>query len=222
MIQPPNTNNETDGRSDHIFERIVTDINTKGYSINQAALPSALGNKLAQYLNTISGDDFDHAGIGRDLEVKRDELVRGDEICWITGESDAGKDWLHWIAEMQLYINRGLFLGLFSFESHFSHYATGDFYRRHYDAFKGQANRVLSMVVYLNSDWTQEDGGELVLYTNSNDVEGITVTPSFGTVVVFLSEDFPHEVLTTHRDRYSIAGWFRINSSTNDRADPPS
>jgi len=123
---------------------------------------------------------------------------------------------------MQLYINRRLFLGLFSFESHFSHYAAGDFYKRHYDAFKGQANRVLSMVVYLNSDWTQEDGGELVLYTDSRDVEGITVTPSFGTVVVFLSEDFPHEVLTTHRDRYSIAGWFRINSSTNERVDPPS
>jgi SM-20-related protein len=36
-----------------------------------------------------------------------------------------------------------------------------------------------------------------------------------------LSEDFPHGVLPAQRDRYSIAGWFRLNTSLFDRIDPP-
>jgi SM-20-related protein len=40
-------------------------------------------------------------------------------------------------------------------------------------------------------------------------------------LVVFLSEEFPHEVLPTATDRYSIAGWFRVNTSSAERVDPP-
>ncbi|MDH5172415.1 MAG: 2OG-Fe(II) oxygenase, partial [Gammaproteobacteria bacterium] len=50
---------------------------------------------------------------------------------------------------------------------------------------------------------------------------GIKVTPALGTVAVFLSEDFEHEVLPARRDRFSIAGWYRVNSSSARRADPP-
>ena len=89
------------------------------------------------------------------------------------------------------------------------------------DALKGAANRVLSIIVYLNPDWLPANGGELFLYKDEADLEGINVTPSFGTVVVFLSEDFPHEVLATNRDRYAIAGWFRVNNSILGKLDPP-
>ena len=78
------------------------------------------------------------------------------------------------------------------------------------------------MVVYLNPNWGADDGGELVLYQNDADTEGLKVTPLMGTVVLFLSEEFPHEVLPAQRDRYSIAGWYRVNGSTPDRVDPPS
>jgi SM-20-related protein len=77
------------------------------------------------------------------------------------------------------------------------------------------------VVVYLNPGWQPVDGGELVIYTDEVDQDSIRVTPAFGTLVVFLSEDFPHEVLPAQRDRYSIAGWFRLNTSTSDRVDPP-
>jgi len=112
-------------------------------------------------------------------------------------------------------------MGLFSFESHLAHYGNGDFYKRHYDAFQNQRSRVLSMVVYLNQSWGPDDGGELVLYREDVDQEGIRVTPLMGTVVLFLSEEFPHAVLPAKRDRYSIAGWYRVNGSTPDRVDPP-
>lgn len=209
-----------EGPQHDFFEAIASDIQDRGYSIRPNGLPPGLAEALWGHVQSMSMQQFDRAGIGREDDYALNKFVRTDEICWITGESAAGRQWLDWIAALQQYLNRRLLLGLFSFESHFSHYAPGDFYKRHLDAFQGEANRILSVVVYLNPGWLPDDGGELVLYT---DVEegNLRVTPAFGTLVVFLSEAFPHEVLPAQRDRFSIAGWFRVNTSTSDRADPP-
>ena len=59
------------------------------------------------------------------------------------------------------------------------------------------------------------------MYADGNDRVGTRVTPSFATLVCFLSERFPHEVLPAKRPRYSIAGWYRVNGSTTQRVDPP-
>ena len=207
--------------SQSLFERIADDIQNKGYSINHDAMPSGLGDSLLHRIDNMGDDKFVHARIGREQLLMKNTIVRKNEICWITGESEAGRDWLQWTSEMQVFLNRRLLLGLFSFESHFSHYAEGDFYKRHVDAHIGDANRVLSIVVFLNPDWLPEYAGEFVIYKDKSDQDGIKVTPAFGTVVVFLSEDFPHEVLVTNRDRYAIAGWFRLNSSILGKVDPP-
>lgn len=211
----------TDHVFEDFFERIAQDLQERGFSINPCALPVHLSEALSAHLQSMPEFKFEQAGIGREQSHSLNTFVRTDEICWITGESDAGKQWLQWTSGLQKYLNRRLFLGLFSFESHFAHYSPGDFYKRHLDAFRGQANRVLSLVVYLNRAWQPNEGGELVLYVDEQDQEGIKVTPTFGTVAVFLSEEFPHEVLPATRDRYSIAGWFRVNTSTGDRVDPP-
>jgi len=204
-----------------LFETIAQDLTEKGYSINHSALPLDLADSLFLHLQQMSEQKFDAAGIGREQEHMLNNFVRTDEICWINGESEAGLSWLDWTQQLQLFLNRRLFLGLFSFESHFAHYGPGDFYKRHYDAFRGEANRILSLVVYLNPQWMPEHQGELVLYRNDTDRDGIKVTPGYGTIVAFLSEEFPHEVLPATRDRYSIAGWFRVNTSNADKVDPP-
>jgi len=209
-------------RSQHdLFEAIATELRDKGYSITPNGVPLALAEALWGHVQSMSADQFAPAGIGRDDKHALNTFVRTDAICWITGESSAGRQWLNWMAELQHYMNRRLLLGLFSFESHFAHYAPGDFYKRHLDAFKGEANRVLTVVVYLNPGWQPDDGGELVIYTDDVEQGSVRVTPAFGTLVVFLSEDFPHEVLPAQRDRYSIAGWFRLNTSSSNRVDPP-
>jgi SM-20-related protein len=204
-----------------LFGRIAEDIRVKGYSINPGALPASLTDALIAHLVQMDEEQFDLAGIGRELQHMQNRFVRNDEICWITGESAAGRDWLAWVAELQTFLNCHLLLGLFSFESHFARYAPGAYYKRHYDAFRGETNRVLSVVAYLNTEWTAADGGELVLYHDMTDREGLRVSPIAGTVVIFLSEDFPHEVLPARRDRHSIAGWYSINRTTADRVDPP-
>jgi SM-20-related protein len=204
-----------------LFENISRDLLHKGYSINPYALPLGLAENLLEHLQQMPEVAFSAAGVGRQQDYSLNGFVRSNQIAWIEGNSHAGAQWLQWVQGLQTYLNRRLFLGLFSFESHFAHYASGDFYKRHVDAFKGQANRVISLIVYLNRDWNPADGGELVIYQDSTDLEGIRVTPAFGTVVAFISEDFPHEVLPARRDRYSIAGWYRLNGSQPDRVDPP-
>ncbi|WP_188149593.1 2OG-Fe(II) oxygenase [Teredinibacter waterburyi] len=209
------------GASDELFARIADNLLVQGYSVNPLALPIELAAELQQHLCVLSAEKFKAAGVGRESEHMRNRFVRSDEICWITGESEVGRQWLAWAEQLQTYLNRRLLLGLFSFESHFAHYSPGDYYKRHLDSFKGAANRVLSVVAYLNNTWLPDEGGELVLYKDERDLVGLKVTPAFGTLVVFLSEEFPHEVLPATRDRYSIAGWYRVNSSTSDRSDPP-
>ncbi len=215
------TNSEDHYNCDVLFELIANDLEQQGYSIHPGVLPEGLMSSLFLHLQEMDAEKFKNAGIGRSDDYIKNKFVRTDEICWITGNSDAGKQWLKWTTALQHYLNQRLFLGLFSFESHFSHYGCGDYYKRHYDAFRGEANRVLSIVAYLNSDWTADDGGELVIYKDDHDKEGVKVVPLMGTFVAFLSEEFPHEVLMANRDRYAVAGWFRINTSINNNIDPP-
>jgi SM-20-related protein len=214
-------NRQEESRDQLLFASIADDLEQKGYSVQPGALPTTIAEALLLHQQTMSDSRYCDAGVGRGSDFTKTEFVRTDEIAWINGESDAGKLWIEWSLQLKRYLNRRLFLGLFSFESHFAHYAPGAFYKRHYDAFRGEANRILSVVVYLNPGWTPEDGGELVLYDSDKDRVGLKVVPLYATMVLFLSEEFPHEVLPTKRDRHSVAGWFRVNASIDNKIDPP-
>ena len=210
-----------------LFEFIAKDIIEKGYSIRPFALPENLTHLLLHHITRMPESNFKRAGIGRAKNHLINDFIRTDEISWITDNTEAGSTWIAWSKALQQYLNQRLFLGLFSFESHFARYSKGDFYKKHKDAFKGEGNRVLSVIVYLNQHWSAEDGGELVIYDHISptsaviDNRKVTLIPGFGTIVVFLSEEFVHEVLPANRDRYSIAGWFRLNNSIDNNIDPP-
>jgi len=72
---------------------------------------------------------------------------------------------------------------------------------------------VLSTVLYLNRDWQPGDGGELLMFDDEDTCLLEAVTPEYGKLIIFLSERFPHEVAIAHRERQSIAGWFRTQGS---------
>lgn len=207
--------------NESLFDAISDDIERQGYSIRPAALPEDIAASLYDCSRRAAAGNYIEAGVGRGADFVRTEFIRTDGICWIHDGWHGAGPWLDWTAALQRFLNKHLFLGLFSFESHFAHYPPGAYYKRHYDAFRGEANRVLSVVTYLNPGWGRDDGGELVLYTDDRDREGIRVVPLYGTIVVFLSEEFPHEVLPACRDRYSVAGWYRLNGSIGNRIDPP-
>ncbi len=206
---------------DTIFTCIANDLLQHGYSITPNAFPAALAKALLQEIQQVPDSIFAKGGVGRQHYRTRNQGIRRNDILWIDGETAAQRQWLAWTAQLQTYLNRTLLLGLFSFENHFSRYRPGDFYRTHHDAFKGQANRRLSVVAYLNPNWVPEDAGELIIYAATGSDIVARVAPLSGTLVVFLSEDFPHEVLATQNNRYSVTGWYRVNNSTGSHLDPP-
>lgn len=197
-----------------LLDAIANDLRAHGYSIQTKALPEEWIDGLLCDMHALDAGQLKPAGVGRAKQHVANSNIRGDAISWIESAEGAQGQWLAFSAQLQQHLNRSLMLGLFSFESHFAHYAPGAFYKMHVDAFKGQANRVLSVVLYLNPAWDSGDGGEMVLYSDTDPSAVLCkVSPHAGTLVVFLSEDFPHEVLPALRDRYSIAGWYRVNTS---------
>jgi SM-20-related protein len=152
------------------------------------------------------------AGIGRGNSRRLDSNRRSDKIIWMDGVSGAQKSYFAQMELLRLAINRQLFLGLFDYESHFAFYAPGAFYKKHSDSFQGAAGRIVSVVIYLNTEWLPASGGQLVLYDAGTPAKILlSVLPEAGVMVVFLSEQIPHEVLAALRDRYSMAGWFRLS-----------
>lgn len=165
-----------------------------------------------------ANDQLQLAGIGRADALLKDKSIRRDKTHWLSRASAPQSAYLDLMEELRLILNQSLFMGLFDYEAHYSAYETGAYYKRHVDAFKGAKNRLLSTVLYLNEDWQEGDGGKLAIYKDrASHMPMAQIAPEGGTLVVFLSEDIPHEVLPAQQDRYSIAGWFRLN----DRAVAP-
>ena len=104
---------------DLLFARIADDLSHQGYTVIHNALPDALASSLFDQVMDLDSSAYNEAGIGRQNELTLNQFVRRDEICWIEGQSPAEHDWLKWTAGLQQYLNQYLFLGLFSFESHF-------------------------------------------------------------------------------------------------------
>ena len=139
-----------------------------------------------------------------------DKTIRGDEIKWLDNNnlSPASQVYMDQVEAMMRFFNRTLFLSLKDFECHFAHYPSGTFYKRHLDLLKLSDHRKLSFVFYLNPDWKEGDGGELLLYLQENGTERtVVVNPLLGRLVVFRSEILEHEVALANKSRYSITGW---------------
>lgn len=205
---------------DNLFDEIVSSIEEKGYFVGLNALPDGILNLLKAH--ALGNDDGYHlASIGRGTDNTLAKKIRNDKVSWLFEGDEALKPWFSWAADLKSHVNRSLFLGLFSFECHLARYEPGDFYKKHIDAFRGEANRILTLVTYLNEHWTEEQGGELLLFSEDGQSVIEVIKPEAGTVVVFLSEVFPHEVLPSRAVRHSVAGWFRLNTSVSGRVDPP-
>jgi len=180
----------------------------RGVAVVDAALPLP----LLQALQIAARQQLRQApiaGIGRGNDLVVDPATRQDRIHWLDGSDAASAGFLAHMEQLRLQLNRELYLGLFRYEAHFAGYAAGAFYRTHRDAFRGQRNRLLSTVFYLNDDWQAQEGGELVIYADDERTVVERILPEANRLVVFLSEEFPHEVRPATRERMSIAGWFR-------------
>lgn len=168
---------------------------------------------LSDYVHDLNAQGkLNPARIGHHATRQQDETIRGDAIAWLeNGQDSRVRQLEERFAKLRQALNRELMLGLFEFEGHFALYAPGTGYRRHLDQFRDSDTRKISCVLYLNDgEWNPEDGGQLRLFLNGEaDQPFIDIQPCGGTLVLFLSGRFYHEVRTTQRTRLSLTGWFR-------------
>ncbi len=161
-------------------------------------------NLIALYAH----QQFRAAGIGNAALQEHDKLLRSDKIYWL----DRAHDNIHEAGFFELmdrfvaYLNSTCYTGITGYEFHYTLYETGSFYKRHLDQFRNNKSRAYSMIMYLNTDWQEKDGGELLVY-HSDHIQ--TIAPSNGKCVFFKSSELEHEVLLTNQPRLSITGWLK-------------
>ena len=203
------------------FSNLLMDLQTKGWSVQDDFFSADFTQALMDEAESIQNEFMLQAGVGRKQDHQIVLDARRDCIQWIDPNKAIRTDFLKMMADFRVALNRRLFLGLFDYEAHFARYEKGAFYEKHLDAFKGESNRILSTVLYLNEGWQEGEGGELVIYDeNDPAIEIGRFYPKKGRLAVFLSECFYHEVVVANRTRHSIAGWFRINNTTSMTLDP--
>lgn len=209
---------------DNRLGAIAGDIATQGWSWQPNFLPDDLTAALrAEIFACDSEQELAIAGIGREDAFQLDRSVRLTRISWMDGSSPAQRAFFDWAELLRQNLNRALLIGLFDFESCYAVYPEGGFYDRHLDSFEGARNRVMSLVVYLNEDWTEEKGGALVIWperASETDAPAARLFPHGAGVAFMLSETVPHAVEVTHARRFAIAGWWRVNQSGDGKVDP--
>lgn len=189
---------------------IANELGKSGFCVYTGYLtPQLLQSTRADLERLHLEGSFHQAGIGRAADLQKNLNVRKDEIFWLEREAQNPVQtqlWQH-LDSLQKAMNETLLLGLSEFEGHYAAYPAGGFYKRHRDCFQNNNDRMVSLVLYLNEDWKETDGGRLRIYGNESYTD---VDPVGGTLVLFMSRDLDHEVLLSHRARYSFTGWFKV------------
>jgi SM-20-related protein len=199
------------------FARITADLAEHGWCAMPGFVSPLLTGQLAmEAMSDWRAGCFRTAGVGRGDELELRPEVRNDQVQWLDPAdcSGAQRIYLDQLEQLRLAINRSLYLGLFAFEGHLAVYPPGSYYRRHLDQFRGIGQRTVTAILYLNHQWTEDDGGQLRIYTDpGRPDEYAEILPVGGTLVTFLSARFPHEVLPAQRDRLSLTGWFSTRAA---------
>ncbi len=197
----------------NISERIANSLATAGWYAGESTFTAELSSHLARRARLLADTHELHsARVGHNAGLRANAQLRSDDTRWLAHEpeDESERDAVASVNALRAHLNEALFLGAQEAELHFARYAPGAFYRTHRDGFRDDDARLVSLVFYLNEDWVDNAGGELVLYADNDSGTVVTrVQPRAGTMVCFLSDRFPHEVLPANRERYSLTGWLR-------------
>ena len=194
-----------------VTEQITNALSTTGWYVGDSIFSASLTTDLSnQGCRLSSAGQLNAAHVGRADGAQLSERSRSDDTLWLTdAPHDASeREALAAVNTLRRHLNESLYLGARSTELHFARYAPGAFYVKHRDRFRDSDARVVSMMFYLNETWADDAGGELVIYDDGDAGTRLAcVSPRSGTMVCFLSDRFPHEVLPATRERLSLTGW---------------
>ena len=148
------------------------------------------------------------AGIGNNEIKDANQKMRGDKIYWMDKSHDNifEQAFLHRIDDFIERLNSTCYTGINGYEFHYAVYEEGSGYKRHKDQFKTDSNRKYSLINYLNNNWQEADGGELLVYQDETVQK---IPPHAQTAVFFKSDEMEHEVSKANKSRMSITGWLK-------------
>ncbi|SIN83336.1 2OG-Fe(II) oxygenase [Algoriphagus halophilus] len=197
-----------------ISERIASEIYDKSYAIIDDFISEELRvSLLKEQSELLEAGKFRIAAVGKGEKKQVRTEIRNDQVLWIDSDNLNKFERQYWskVEEIRKAINQRCYLGLKSFEAHFARYPIGSFYVRHMDQFQQVLYRLVTVIIYLNDSWEEEDEGTLRMYLPQEDGSEkiLDVLPKGGRLVVFMSGEIPHEVMPTKKERISITGWLR-------------
>lgn len=193
------------------FEDLIASYIENKVGISEHFLSDALANSLKQNLMDLNRESLlTAAGTGNSDAISYDTTVRSDSIYWLDKKHNNPfqNEFFVQIEAFIEYLNGSCYTGITGYEFHYSLYEIGDFYAKHLDQFQNNPSRKYSMISYLNSDWQESDGGELMIHQENNNQK---IAPTQGKTVFFKSNELVHEVLVTQNTRMSITGWLKCD-----------
>ena len=196
------------------YEKLIAELLENNYAIcDDFFSRDEVRRTRKSLLKALENEKFRKAAIGNHTNEQIASDIRGDQILWINdkGPNRAERMFFEKINDLTDYLNRTCFLGIDQKEFHYAVYPIGTYYARHLDTFQNDSRRKLSFVCYLNSEsWQVENGGELVLYLDTeNGTKEEIIYPLHGRVVIFESQAIEHEVRIVNKQRLSVTGWLK-------------
>jgi SM-20-related protein len=192
------------------FEELVEGFITGSVGISESFLTKQLSASLSGNLSRLNdGGLMTTAGIGN-AQLKSETLsVRTDKTSWMDAgtKNEAEMEFLGMMNLFMSYLNRTCYTGLNACEFHYALYEAGTFYGKHKDQFRNNNHRKYSMICYLNDDWTESNGGQLIIHHDGKEAQKIL--PAGCKTVFFQSDMLEHEVVKANRPRMSVTGWLK-------------
>ncbi|RZK54476.1 MAG: 2OG-Fe(II) oxygenase [Pedobacter sp.] len=194
-----------------IFDTLIDSFIADKVGIAEGFLTDLLATNLRDNINTLHSNNLlASAGIGNNKIADQNSLIRNDKIYWLDRIHNNVHENLFFdlMDAFVKYLNETCYTGITGYEFHYTLYEKGNFYLKHLDQFKNNNSRKYSMILYLNTDWKNGDGGELCVH-HANHLQ--LISPNNGKSVFFKSNELLHEVLINHQTRMSITGWLKVD-----------
>ena len=194
---------------DSQFDLLIDSYLDTNVGIDAGFLTETLSTGLQQNIIHLQQEELmTAAGVGNEEVKDPNQKMRGDKIYWMNKNTANiyEQQFLGLVEDFIDHLNSTCYTGINAYEFHYAVYEEGSFYKRHKDQFKNDSNRKYSLINYLNENWLEQDGGQLLLYQNE---ETQRILPESKTAVFFKSDEIEHEVAKAHRRRMSVSGWLK-------------
>lgn len=191
------------------FNRLIDSYIDEKVGVTEDFIGEVLASHLKSNLKALhTQNQLFSAGIGNGPDQTLNQDFRRDKIHWLDKNhlDPYENEFFEIMDQFVSHLNQTCYTSISGYEFHYTLYEPGSFYKKHIDQFRNNPSRQYSMIIYLNEDWQESDGGALCIYPSG---ESKTIFPNNGKAVLFKSNELEHEVLITNRLRMSITGWLK-------------